>query len=77
MKSAKKNYERLYTQDTTSKAATTGFFSKIPNRKERSNEQVTLCEAKISLDEIIKSINSQANDRYFLNKNHICHSKKS
>ena len=63
LKSAKKFYEKLYTKETTSKAAITEFLSKIPNRKKISNEQFYLCEAKISLDEIIKYINSQANDK--------------
>ena len=40
-------YEKLYTKQTTSKTATTEFISKIPNRKERSNKQIHLCEAKI------------------------------
>ena len=40
-------YEKLYTKETTSKTATTEFISKIPNRKEISNEQFHLCEAKI------------------------------
>ena len=31
-------YEKLYTKQTTSKTATTEFISKIPNRKEISNE---------------------------------------
>ena len=65
LKSAKKSYERLYTQETSSKAASTEFLSKVPNRNKRSNEQFTLCEAKISLDEIIKSKNSQANGCQF------------
>ena len=37
----------------TSKAATGEIPSTIPNRKKISNEQFNLCEAKISLDEII------------------------
>ena len=41
----------------------TKFFSKIPNRNKISNEQFNLCEAKIYLDEIIKSINSQTNNK--------------
>ena len=44
-------------------AVTTKFLSKIPNRIEISKEQFNLCEAKISLDEIIKSINSQTNNK--------------
>ena len=62
-KSAKKNYEKLYTKEVTSKAATTEFFSKICNKMIVFNEQCNLCEAKISLDEIIKSINSQTNNK--------------
>ena len=38
LKSAKKNYEKLYTKETTSKAATTDFLSKIHDRKKMSNE---------------------------------------
>ena len=34
----------------------------IYNRKKISNERFNLCEAKISLGEIIKSINSQKNE---------------
>ena len=45
----KKKKENLYTSETISKAATTEFTSKIPNTK------------KISLDEIIKSMNFQTN----------------
>ena len=51
-----KNYEKLYTKQTST-AATTEFISKIPNRKEISNEHFNLCEAEISSDEIIKLIN--------------------
>ena len=40
-------------------ASNAEFFSKIPSSKKISYEQVNLCKAKISLDEIIKSINSQ------------------
>ena len=45
----------------TSTAATTEFVCKIPNRKKISNEHFNLCETEISLDEIIKSINSETN----------------
>ena len=51
LKSTKKIYEKLYTNETTVKAATSEFLSKIPNWKKISNET--------SLDEIIKSVNSQ------------------
>ena len=33
-------YEKLYTKVTTSKAPTTEFLSKIPNRKKISNEDL-------------------------------------
>ena len=38
-------------------------LTKIPNRKKISNEHFNLCEAAISLDEIIKSLNSEANNK--------------
>ena len=59
LKSAKK-IMKLYTK-WTSTAATTEFVCKIPNRKKISNEHFNLCEAEISLDEVIKSINSETN----------------
>ena len=44
----KKNfYEKFYTKEVTFKIATTEFRSQIPNRKNISNEQFHLCEAKI------------------------------
>ena len=43
----------LYTK-CTSRAATTEFVWKIPNRKKISYEHFNLCEAEIFLDEIIK-----------------------
>ena len=36
--SLKKNYEKLYTKETTSKAATTESLSKVPKRKKISNQ---------------------------------------
>ena len=60
LKSTKKKYEKLYTK-WTSTAATTEFVCKIPNRKKISNEHFHFCEAEISLDEIMKSINSETN----------------
>ena len=48
----------------TSTIATTEFLSKIRNRKKISNEHFKFCEAKISLDEIIKFINSETNNKY-------------
>ena len=53
---------KLYTK-WTSTAATTEFVWKIPNRKKISNEHFNLCEAEISLGEIIKSINSETNNK--------------
>ena len=47
----------------TSTAATTEFVCKIPNRKKISNEHFNLCEAEISLDKIIKSINSETHNK--------------
>ena len=47
----------------TSTAATTEFVCKIPNKKKISNEHFNLCEAEISLDEIIKSINPETNKK--------------
>ena len=49
---------KLYIKKTST-AATTEFDRKIPNRKKISNEYFNLCEAEISLNEIIKSINSE------------------
>ena len=61
LKSAKK-IMKLYTK-WTSTAATTEFVWKIPNRKKISYEHFNLCEAEISLDEIIKSINFETNNK--------------
>ena len=61
LKSAKK-IMKLYTK-WTSTAATTEFVWKIPNRKKISYEHFNLCEAEISLDEIIKSINSETSNK--------------
>ena len=62
LKSAKK-IMKLYTKSTSTAAATTEFVCKIPNRKKISNKHFNLCEAEISLDEIIKSINSEKNNK--------------
>ena len=61
LKPAKKIYEKIYTEQTST-TATTEFLSKISNRKKISNEHF-LREAEISLDEIIKSINSETNNK--------------
>ena len=47
----------------SSKAAPTEFVCKIPNRNKMYNEHFILCEAEIFLDVIIKSINSETNDK--------------
>ena len=52
----KRIYEKLYTKEATSEAATTKFLSKIPNRKKISHEDFNLCRAETSLDKIFKSI---------------------
>ena len=52
---------KLYNK-LTSAAATTEFVCKSPIRKKISNEHLNLCEAEISLDEIIKSMNSETNN---------------
>ena len=62
-KSAKNNFEKLYTKDTASKASSTKLLVKFPNRKRISNEQLNLSEVKLFLDEIIKSVNSQTNNK--------------
>ena len=53
---------KLPFKETTSKATTTKFLSKIRKRKKIFNGQFNHCEAKISLDKIIKSINFQTNE---------------
>ena len=58
----KKKNMKLYTK-WTSTAATSQFVCKIFNRKKISNEHFDLCETEISLDEIIKSINSKTNNK--------------
>ena len=58
----KKKIMKLYTK-LTSTTATTEVVCKIPNRKKISNEHFNLCEAEISLDEIIKSINFETNNK--------------
>ena len=41
---------------------TTAFLSKSPNRKKISKEHVDLCGVDISVDGIIKFINSKTNN---------------
>ena len=40
-------YGKFYTKEVSFKTATTEFLSQIPNRKNISNEQFHICEAKI------------------------------
>ena len=63
----KKFYEKLCTKETSSKAAATKFLSKLPNRKKISKERFNFCEGKISSNEIMKSINSQRNNKFLGN----------
>ena len=58
-KKGKEKKRKLYTKRTSTAAATTEFVQKIPNRKKISNEHFNICDAEISLDEIIKYINSE------------------
>ena len=63
LKSKTKNYEKLYTKETTFKASTIEYFSKITNRTKISNEDFNLCEKETPLDKTIKSINCQTSDK--------------
>ena len=58
LKSANKIYENLYTRKKVSKSATNKLLNKIPLKKKISKEHFFLCEAEMSLDEIIKAINA-------------------
>ena len=58
LKSAKKIYENLYTTENISESAVNELLNKIPLNKKISKEYFILCEAEISLDEVIKAINS-------------------
>ena len=61
--SAKKFYENLYTREKIPKSAINELLNKMPTNKKISNEHFRLCEADISLDEIINAINSQENNK--------------
>ena len=63
LKSAKNFYENLYTRGNISRDAINELLNKIPISKKISNEYFNLCEAEISLDEIIEAINSQKNNK--------------
>ena len=58
LKSAKRIYENLYTRKKVSKSAPNKLLNKIPLKKKISKEHFFLCEAEMSLDEIIKAINA-------------------
>ena len=62
LKSTKKFCEKLYTKQTHT-AATIEFLSKITNRTKIFNEHFNLCKAKIFSEEIVKSINSETNNK--------------
>ena len=53
---------KLYTK-RTSTAVTSEFICKVLNGKKISNEHYNLCEPEISLDKIIKSKNSETNNK--------------
>ena len=57
----KKSFEKLHSKQTST-AATIKFLSKIPNINNISII-IYLCETEISSDEIIKSINSEWNNK--------------
>ena len=59
---SKKIYEQLYMKEATSEAAATEFLSKTSNRNKKYKERFKLCEAKISLVDIIKSISFHTNN---------------
>ena len=40
------------------------FFSKVPNRKKTSNLRFNLCEVKIPLDDITKSLIPKSNNKF-------------
>ena len=61
--SAKIFYENLYTREKIPKSAINELLNKMPTNKKISNEHFRLCEADISLDEIINAINSEENNK--------------
>ena len=62
IKSAKDFYENLYIRENACKPAINELLNNISIIKEISNEHFNLCETEITLDEIIKAINSQKNN---------------
>ena len=63
LNSAKRFYENLYPRQKVSKSAINELLRRIPINNKISNECLRLCEAEVSLDEIIKVINSQQNSK--------------
>ena len=63
LKYAKNFYENLYTRGNISRDAIDELLNNIPNSRKISNGYFNLCEAEISLDEIIEAINSQKNNK--------------
>ena len=61
-KKTKTKNEKSYTKRIFT-TATIELVWKIPNRKKLSNYHLNLYETEISLDEIIKSINSKTNNK--------------
>ena len=57
------NYINWWYKSKYSSSPKENFLSKITNRKKTSNEDFKLCEAEIFLGEIIKSVNSQTNNK--------------
>ena len=53
LNSAKKIYENLYTKEEIFQSAINELLNKIPLNKKISNEHFRLCEADISLEEIL------------------------
>ena len=56
-------YENLYTRGNISRDAIDELLNKIPISKKNIKWILNLCEAEISLDEIIEAINSQKNNK--------------
>ena len=64
LKFAENFHKKLYTKENVSNSATEEFLNKIPKNKKILNEYFNLCEADISLDEVIEFINSQRNNKF-------------
>ena len=60
-KKKKKNCEKLYTKQTST-AANTNFLAKLITETKYLINPLDIFEAEVSVDEIIKSINSRRNN---------------